>query len=115
MRRSRKILLVAAVLLLILVLPLLWLLHTESGLRFAVARAQGAVAGLRIDQASGTLAGTVRLRRVAYEGDGVHIDVAGLGATPRWAPLIAGRIALAAVEADGVHVRFAAAPPRLSP
>ena len=76
----KRIALAFGVLLLIVVAALWWLLGSASGLRFALARAQGATAGaLTVQHAEGRLVGPLRLQGVHYaDGQGLDAKVADL-------------------------------------
>jgi translocation and assembly module TamB len=97
-RRWRALLWIAAGLLLLAAAFGAWLLHTEAGLRFVVARAQAATPGLSIASVSGTLGGTVRLGTLRYDSDSLQLQVQQAQAELELAPLIFGRITLALLD-----------------
>ncbi len=104
-----------------LVLPLVllggagWLLGSEAGLRFALARADGALTGgLEVARARGTLAGPLELEGVELDLGRTRIAVARLAVDLRITPLLLGRVQATTLEADGVRVQVTpdpAAPP----
>ncbi len=94
------------VLLLLMVAALWWLLGTQAGMRFALARAQAATdGGLQVQQAHGRLVGPLQLAGVRYDdGHGLVASVARLQLDLRFWPLLAKRVHVLAIEADGVEV-----------
>jgi len=96
-----------------------WLLGSESGLRFALDRADDALGGgLEVASARGTLAGPLELEGLELTLGRNRISVARLAVELRIAPLLLGRVQATALEADGVRVRVApdpAAPPFVLP
>lgn len=74
MRRLRYPILVAAVLALLLAGAWFWLLHTTSGARWLLARAEEAV-GLRAAAVRGDVSGGLRLSGLTYRNDGIDVSV----------------------------------------
>ncbi|MGH8159002.1 MAG: translocation/assembly module TamB domain-containing protein [Rhodanobacter sp.] len=108
-RRRRWLRRVGIALLLLLVLLAAtagWLLGTTSGLRFALARAQAATHGaLHVEQAQGRLIGPLDLAGVRYDdGQGIVVKVAKAHLDLRFWPLLAKRVHVLALDADGVDV-----------
>jgi len=106
MKWFKRIAIALATLLLLLAAVLWWLLGTGSGLRFALARAQGATDGaLQVHQASGSLLGPLDLSGVHYDdGQGMVADVAKIHLDLRFWPLLAKRVHVLALDVDGVSV-----------
>ena len=103
----RRVAIVLAVLLLVLLALSFWLLRTESGLQFVLARAIGATEGrLVIGTASGHLSGPVTLEQVRYEDAEAGFEVQVRRATIAYAPLelLASRLHVTRLELDGVDV-----------
>ena len=92
--------------LLLLAVAIGWLLGTGSGLRFALARVQSATAGaLRVQHAQGRLIGPLDLAGVRYDdGKGTVAKVAKAHLDLRFWPLLARRVHVIALDADGVEV-----------
>jgi translocation and assembly module TamB len=73
-------------LLLLLLLFLIWVLGTQSGLRFAVGVAQDLAPGLlQVEQVEGRLLGDVRLTGLELHSPGLELGIGD--AVLRWAPL----------------------------
>ena len=106
MKWVKRLAIAFAALLLIVAAAAWWLLATPSGLRFALARAQAATHGaLQVEQASGRLVGPLQLAGVRYEdGKGMRATVATLHLDLRFWPLLARRVHVLQLEADGVAV-----------
>lgn len=106
MKWFKRIALASAALLLLAAAALWWLLGTSSGLRFALARAQVATGGaLQVRQAQGRLIGPLQLAGVRYDdGRGTVATVAKARLELRLWPLLARRVHLIALDADGVEV-----------
>ena len=102
----KRIALAFGVLLLIVVAALWWLLGSASGLRFALARAQGATAGaLTVQRAEGRLVGPLRLQGVRYaDGQGLDAKVADLALDLRVWPLLRKRAHVLDLKVEGVDV-----------
>jgi translocation and assembly module TamB len=106
MKWFKRIALASAALLLLAAAALWWLLGTGAGLRFALARAQAATGGaLQVRQAQGRLIGPLQLAGVRYDdGKGTVATVAKARLELRFWPLLARRVHVIALDADGVEV-----------
>ena len=106
MKWVKRIAIAFAVLLLVVAAALWWLLGSNAGLRFALARAQAATDGaLHVQQAQGRLIGPLDLAGVRYDdGKGTSVTVAKLHLDLRFWPLLAKRVHVLALQADGVEV-----------
>ncbi|OOG60977.1 pathogenicity protein [Rhodanobacter sp. B05] len=95
-----------AVLLLLVAAALWWLLGTGTGLRFALARAEGATHGaLHVQQAHGRLIGPLELVGARYDdGKGTVVKVAKAQLDLRFWPLLSRRLHVLALDVDGVDV-----------
>ncbi len=111
--------LVAALLLILLLLAVTagWLLGTGSGLRFVLARVQAATGGaVHVQQARGRLIGPLDLTGVRYDdGKGTVAKMAKAHLDLRFWPLLARRVHVVALDADGVEVTLPAPAPDESP
>ncbi|MFI4970058.1 MAG: pathogenicity protein, partial [Lysobacterales bacterium] len=108
------------VLVLLVVALSFWLLRTESGLQFALARAIGATDGkLTIGTSSGTLAGPVTLDKLRYRDAAAGIDVRARHAIIAFVPLelLSSRLHLTHLQLDGLDVALSSvpAPPESKP
>ena len=108
-RRRRWLRWLGIALLLILLLLAVtagWLLGTASGLRFALARVQAATHGaLQVREAHGRLIGPLDLAGVRYDdGKGTVANVATAHLDLRFWPLLARRVHVTALAADGIEV-----------
>ena len=84
MKWLKRLAIALLALLLLLMLGLWWLLGSEAGLRFALARASGLTGGaLSVRQASGRLAGPLQLQGLQRAAGG---QCELLGAARAWAP-----------------------------
>lgn len=91
----RRLLVVLAVLAVALAAPLAWLLYTEPGLAWALARAQGAAGGaLAIEGVRGSLSGGATLERFRYEQEGLAVECrdAAVALSPLSLVLLAPRV-----------------------
>ncbi len=106
MKWVKHIAIAFAVLLLLVAAAAWWLLGTNAGLQFALARAQAATDGaLHVQQARGRLVGPLDLAGVRYDdGKGLLVNVAKLQLELRFWPLLAKRVHVLALTADGVEV-----------
>ena len=106
MKWLRRFAIAFAVLLLVVAAVLWWLLGTGAGLRFALARAQAAMGdALQVQQAHGRLIGPLDLAGVRYDdGQGTVVKVAKVHLDLRFWPLLAKRVHVRALEADGIDV-----------
>ncbi len=115
MKRRLKIAgLILGSLLLALLLFLAWVLYTEAGLRFAVARLPerlGKVT-LRIENVYGTIAGGFGADRVDVDQERTYVRVDKGSARVNVWPLLVGRIAVREAHADVVLIELK---PRLHP
>jgi translocation and assembly module TamB len=85
---------------------LAWIIYTEAGLRFAVARLPehlGKVT-LRIEKVSGTIAGGFSAERVDVDHERAHVRVEHGSARVNFWPLLVGRIAVRDARADLVQI-----------
>ena len=102
-----------AVLLLLVGTLSFWLLRTESGLQFVLARAIGATQGkLSIEHSTGSLAGPVNLQNLRYRDAAAGIDVTTAHARIEFAPLelLSARLHLIHLELDGVAAALTTVP-----
>jgi translocation and assembly module TamB len=119
-RRLKIAALVVALLLLTILSLLAWVIYTEAGLRFAVARLPerlGKVT-LRIERVYGTIAGGFGADHVEVDSERTHVVVVKGSARVNFWPLLVGRIAVRSATADLVEVdvkRRVKPPPKLSP
>ena len=105
-RRLKIAALVVGLLLLVLLAFLAWVLYTESGLRFAVARLperMGKVT-LRIQNIHGTIAGGFGADLADIDHERSHVRVENGSARVNFWPLLVGRIAVREARADLVQV-----------
>lgn len=110
----RRIAIGFAALLLVLVGLAFWLLRTESGLQFVLARAVGATEGkLEVGASSGHLAGPVTLERVRYLDTEAGFDVQVRRVEIEYAPLelLASRLHVTRLDVEGVDVAVTSVPP----
>jgi translocation and assembly module TamB len=90
-----------------------WLLRTESGLQFVLARAIGATAGkLTIGKSAGSLAGPVTLEDLRYRDAAAGVDVHARHTTIAFAPLelLSSRLHLIRLQLDGLDVALTSVP-----
>jgi len=106
MKWFKRIAIAFAVLLLLAAATLWWLLGTGSGLRFVLARVQATSHGaLHVQQAQGRLLGPLDLAGIRYDdGKGTVASVAKAHLDLRFWPLLARRLHVLALDADGVEV-----------
>lgn len=118
-RRLLKWLAIAlACVLLLLAFALWWLLGSESGARFALARAVGAMDGkLTVAKSSGPLRGPLTLEGVRYADPAVGVDAKLARVTVALKPLelLSRRVHVTNLEADGVDVALTTVPPKPEP
>ena len=105
-RWLRWLVLSILVLLLLIVIAAGWLLGTDSGLRFALARASAATHGaLSVQQADGRLLGPLELRGVRYnDGKGTDIRLASARVDLDVWPLLRKKLHVLDLQADDIHV-----------
>lgn len=113
----KRIGLALGILLLILAAALWWLLGSASGLRFALARAQGFTDGaLTVQQADGRLAGPLQLKGLRYaDGQGMEVKVATVTLDLRLWPLLRKRAHVLNLDVDGVEVALPKSKPEEPP
>jgi translocation and assembly module TamB len=102
-----------AVLLVLVGVLSFWLLRTESGLQFVLARAIGATDGkLTIARSSGSLAGPATIEDLRYRDPAAGLDVHAQRTTIAFAPLelLASRLHLTRLELDGLDVALTSVP-----
>ncbi len=108
-RRWLPILLGGLLLLFLLaVLATQWLLRSESGLAFVLARATSALpdGALSIDAVRGTLAGGANLQGLRFRQNGTQVEVARIALRLQPSALLQRRIELAELRLQGVAVRL---------
>jgi len=116
MRRLLKWLGIALAIVLLLVVGVaIWLLGTESGARFALARAIGAMEGkLAVESSSGKLTGPLTLNNVRYRDAAAGVD-AKVGRVlvdlAPWA-LVGKRVHVLNLEVGDVDVALTTVPPK---
>jgi translocation and assembly module TamB len=105
------------ILVLVIALFLAWLLGTASGLRFALARAQGFTANaLTVAHAEGRLAGPLELTGVRYkDGKGMDVRVATAHVDFSFASLLRKRAHVYNLSADGIDVALGQPEPETQP
>jgi len=109
---------VLAVLLVLVGALSFWLLRTESGLQFVLARAIGATDGkLTIGHSSGNLAGPATIEDLRYRDPSSGLDVHAQRSTIAFAPLelLASRLHLTRLQLDGLDVTLTSVPPSPQP
>lgn len=106
MKWLKRLAIAFAALLLVVAVLLWWLLDTGAGLRFALARAEGAMHGaLAVQSARGRLLGPLDLAGVRYDdGQGTVAKVAKLHLDLRFWPLLHKRVHVLDLDVDGVDV-----------
>jgi translocation and assembly module TamB len=116
MRRA----LLAAALVIVLVAALVaaagaWLLYTEAGLVWSLARARGAVDGLTVEQPSGTWARGVAVKRLGFDSADLRVSAAEvrLVLSP-WSVLLA-HPRVSELSSTRVHIATAAGEERGAP
>ncbi len=89
-----------------------WLLATEPGLRWAMARAEAASGGkLRVEEARGTLASVVTIERVAYVDGAMSLEARRVRAEGDVLALLRGQIGIEPLRIESVLVKLSAARP----
>ena len=94
---------------------LYWLLDTESGARFALARAVGAMEGkFTFERASGRLAGPLTLLNVRYKDPAAGVDARVASVVVDVAPMdiLSRRVHVENLEVEGVDVALTTLPPK---
>lgn len=98
----------AAALVLALAAAAAWLLGTESGLRWAVARAQDAAGGaLAVEGVRGTLAGTARFERLAYVAQDYSFEVRQVSAAADLVAALGGQVVIEPLRAASLKIALA--------
>ncbi len=119
MKKSFRIAGISLGALLLLVAALaLWLLHTESGARAALALARPWIPpGLSWQSLEGSIAGPLRISGFRYQDPAIALDLRVENATIDLAPLalVARRLRIERADIDGVTLVFAAAQTPPSP
>jgi translocation and assembly module TamB len=117
MRWLKRLLLGLIALLLLLALGLWWLLGSEAGLRFALARASGFTEGaLSVQHARGHLAGPFELDGLRYaDGKGLDVRLASVRLDLSLWPLLGKRLHVASLEVRGVAVALPPPSPSTAP
>ncbi len=95
-----------------------WLLGSESGARFALARAIGATDGkLSVERSHGRLVGPLTLEGVRWNDaqGGVDARIAKLRIDLKPLPLLALRVQVTALDVDDVEVALSTRPPEATP
>jgi translocation and assembly module TamB len=103
-----------AILLALIAVLAFWLLETESGARFALARASAALEGkLTIAQSRGALVGPLELRGIAYidRAAGIDVKVKSLDLEYAFASLLRKTAHVRSLTVDGVNVALTSVPP----
>jgi len=107
-----------AALLASVVLALVWLFATESGLRWALAHAVQASGGaLELEGARGTLASVVTIDRVRFASQGTRVEARELGGHAHLAAALGGRLVVEPLTLGALEleVQPAGAPPASLP
>jgi len=82
-----------------------WLLGTESGLRWALARVEASTSGLlSFSGATGTLGGGVSFARVSYADSRVRVEAANVSARARALPLLRGVVGIEPLVVDVLRI-----------
>ncbi|MBN8727314.1 MAG: translocation/assembly module TamB domain-containing protein [Xanthomonadales bacterium] len=106
---------VLGVLVLAIALFVAWLIGSQAGARFALARAVGATDGrLAVERIEGRLAGPLTLTGVRWKDAeaGVDAKVARVALDLAPSELLARRVHVTALDVDGVDVALSTVPPR---
>src|SRR5688572_22617454 len=106
-KRLKIAALIFASLLVVMVALLAWVIYTEAGLRFAVARLpekMGRSMTLKIDHVSGTIAGGFSANRVDIGHELTDTVVLNGSARVNFWPLLVGRISVQSAQADTVQI-----------
>jgi translocation and assembly module TamB len=86
---------------------LLWLLGTESGLQWALARASAATDGrLEVEGAHGTLGAGVTAERIAYSADTWRAQARGVEARARVWPLLRGDVGIEPLQVASLRIEL---------
>ncbi|MEO7326210.1 MAG: pathogenicity protein, partial [Dokdonella sp.] len=112
-RLLKRIGIALAILLALVGLLSFWLLRTESGLQFVLARAIGATDGkLTIGKSSGNLAGSSTIEDLRYHDPAAGLDVHARHTTIAFSPLelLSSRLHLTRLQLDGLDVALTSVP-----
>ncbi|NCT67122.1 MAG: pathogenicity protein [Rhodanobacteraceae bacterium] len=104
-----------AALVLLVAIALAWLLGTESGARFALARAAGATAGkLTVDRVGGRLGGPLTLDGLRWHDAGAGVDARIGHLRVDLAPLalLGRRVRVTGLDLAGINVALTTVPPQ---
>lgn len=112
-----RIAMALGVLLLVVVLGTWWLVGSASGLRFALARAQGFTDGaLTVQQAEGRLAGPLNITGLRYrDGKGMDVRVARAHLDFAFGALLRKRAHVYTLTADGIDAELGPSQPDTQP
>ena len=112
-RRRRWLLRALGVLLLLLIAAGAWLLGTQGGLDFALARARAFTHGaLSVQQSQGRLWGSLRLRDVQWRSaDGLRVTIASVRIDYAPLALLRKRLDITRLDASGLRVSLPAPQP----
>jgi translocation and assembly module TamB len=112
-----RIAMALGVMLLAIVLGVWWLVGSASGLRFALARAQGFTDGaLTVQQAEGRLAGPLDITGLRYrDGKGMDVRVARAHLDFAFGALLRKRAHVYTLAADGIDVALGPSQPDTQP
>ena len=103
------------VLLLLVVAGVAWILNTQSGARWAAARAVGLMGGkLEVAAVDGTIAGPLTVGGIRWfdEASGVDVHVARVALDVALAELFSKRVHVQLLDVNGVDVRLFEHPPK---
>lgn len=82
-----------------------WLIGTEAGLGWALARAQSASGGkLAVEGARGVLAGAVSFERLAYRSEGTTVEARGVRTELGLLEALGGRLALDPLQVEFLEI-----------
>jgi translocation and assembly module TamB len=90
---------------------LYWLLQTEAGLQWALARAERAAEGkLTLEGARGRLAGTVTLERLRFSDETLTVEAKALSTHAHLAALLGARLVLDPLRAESLDIKLSGVP-----
>src|SRR5690349_22334455 len=106
-RRLKIAALVFGSLVVIVISLLAWVIYTEAGLQFAVARLPGKMGKvtLKIEDVQGTIAGGFKARLVEVDHELSYVRVENGSARVNFWPILVGRISVRRADADQVLVQ----------
>lgn len=107
----------AGVLILVLVLAAAWLLGSESGARFALARALAALPAdsLSWQAQQGSLAQGLRLQGLRYQQDGLSVEIERIEVRARLIETLSSRLRVESLDIEGVQLTLPASEPEVEP